>query len=229
MLSYIKKAWLIFGVFIFALISNFTIAKAQAPLKDPIARELNKKQWKVIDGFRSAKFGMDEKQVLRAISKDFKVPKTKVQHRKNSREKTMVLGIALPKILPLGGPAAITYIFGFKSKTLMHVSILWGKGAAEKVDGKTVVDAANFLSTHLLKNRYKKEKFISNRRINDQEIIIFQGLDKKNRAIILTLTAPTNNTDQDPKKILQEYSLQLRYILSPENPDVFNPIITEVK
>tara|TARA_B100000676_G_scaffold306541_1_gene362972 strand:- start:3683 stop:4393 length:711 start_codon:yes stop_codon:yes gene_type:complete len=222
-----KTIWLTASwVFIFTfIISVFTVAKAQAPLKDPIARELSKKKWKVIDGFRSAKFGMDEKQVVRSIRKDFKVPKTTVQRSKNSREKTTVLRITLPELLPLGGPAKINYIFGFKSKTLMHVSILWGKGAAEKVDAQSVVDVANFLRAHFLKNRYKKEKFVSNRRINDREILIFQGLDKKNRAIILTLVGPAKNIAQNPKNLLQEYSLQLRYILNTENPDIFNPIL----
>ena len=229
MLSYKKNAWLIFGVFIFALISNFTIAKAQARLKDPIARELSKKKWKVIDGFRSAKFGMDEKRVLRAIHKDFKIPKTKIKRFLNSRDKTSLLEITIPELLPFGGPSKINYIFGFKSKTLRHVNIFWGKGVAEKVDAQGIVHVANFLSKHFLTHRYIKEKFLTNSRMNNSQILIFRGFDKKKRAVLLVLTSPGTDQVLDAETREQEYMLRLQYFLDPDDPDIFKPKITEIK
>ena len=65
-----KKVCLTFAIFIFTFMTA-GLAESQAPLNAPKAEQLNKKKWKVIDGFRSAKFGMNEKQLLRAISKDF--------------------------------------------------------------------------------------------------------------------------------------------------------------
>ena len=223
MLSYTKNVWLIFGVFIFALISNFTICKAQAPLKDPLAQELSKKKWKVIDGFRSAKFGMDEKRVLRAIHKDFKIAKTKVKHLVNSRKKITILEIIIPEPLPFGGPVKIDYLFGYKSKTLMNVSIFWGKGVVEEVDAQGVVHAANFLKAHFLKKRYERDKFLTTVRMDESRILVFRGFDKKKRAILLVLNAPAANTGQDPKTLDQEYSLQLQYFLNTSVQDVFNP------
>ena len=51
------------------------LAESQSPLKTLNTGQFITKKWKVIDGFRSAKFGMNEKQVRRAIIKDFKAPK----------------------------------------------------------------------------------------------------------------------------------------------------------
>ena len=131
MLSHKKSVWITSGVFIFTLISSSAVVNAQAQLKDPAERELSKLQWKVIDGFRSAKFGMDEKQLLRAISKDFRIPKTKIKNLTNPIEKITALEVTVPKLLAFGGPARVQYILGYKSKKLVNVSVLWGEGRGD--------------------------------------------------------------------------------------------------
>ena len=72
-----KTAWLVLGVFLLAFTTAGGIAESQAPMKDPKAAQLSKKKWRVVDGFRSAKFGMSEKQVMQTIAKDFKISKNR--------------------------------------------------------------------------------------------------------------------------------------------------------
>jgi len=215
-----KIAWLALGVFLFSFLTG-GIAKAQAPFKDPKAAENSKKKWKVIDGFRSSKFGMDEKQVLRAIAKDFKISKSKVQRKIHPKAKTTILILHHPKLMEIGGPADIAFILGYRSKKLTHINIVWGGGAENKVDSQTVVDAANILRMHLIKKQYKKEGFVTNGRMDDETTIVFRGKDQKNRMALLILTSPKANKDENAKKAAQKYTLKLSYILKPDAPDIF--------
>ena len=225
MLSRKKTTWLSLGIFIFTLISIPTVAKAQAPLKDWVAVELSKRKWKVIDGFRSAKFGMSEKQVVRAIGKDFEVQKTKITHLTNPVEKTTILEITRPKLLPFGGPAKIGYIFGYKSKKLAAVNIFWGKGVTETVDAQGIVNVANFLKDHFVKKRYRRDKLIIYNQISASKTIIFQGFDQKNRGVLLVLTTTGTEQGQVPEKRRQEYMLKLQYFPTVKELDFFRPKI----
>jgi hypothetical protein len=217
-----KTAWLALGIFLITFLTG-GIAESQAPLKDPKAAQLSKKKWKVIDGFRSAKFGMDGKRVLQAIAKDFKISKSRVKRQVHPTTKTTSLEIILPKLLHIGGPAKIGYILGFKSQKLIQVNAVWGRGVAEKVDAQGVVNVANFLRVHLLKKQYKREGFIANGRMDDISTIVFRGLDKKGRMALLILTTPKANKDEGVEKAKQKYTLKLSYILKSSAPDVFRP------
>jgi hypothetical protein len=222
MFLYKKAAWLALGVFLFTF-SNGSLAQSQAPLKDSKVAHLSNKKWKVIDGFRSAKFGMKEKRILQAIAKDFKISKSKVKRQVHPTEKTTNLEIILPELLNIGGPAKIIYILGFKSQTLIQVNVFWGSEVTEKVDAQGVVNAGIFLGIHFSKSKYKKEGFIINGRMDDISTIIFRGLDKKGRMALLILTEPRANKDEGVEKVKQKYTLQLSYILKSGAPDVFRP------
>jgi hypothetical protein len=79
----------------------------------------------VIDGFRDAKFGMTEAQVRSTIAAEFKLPASAITATENQLQRTTVLGIQIPNLVPQGGIAAISYVFGYQSHKLMEVNILW--------------------------------------------------------------------------------------------------------
>ena len=60
---------------------------------------------------------MNEKQVLRAITKDFNFPKSKVGRLVTPKDKATALFIHLPKLFELGGPADVAYLIEYKSHT----------------------------------------------------------------------------------------------------------------
>src|SRR5712671_2314720 len=74
-----------------------------------------------VTGFRSAKFGMSEADVRAAIVKDFGVKPEAIRAETNASEQTLVLLIKAPDVLPGGGSAEVSYVLGFKSKTLIQV------------------------------------------------------------------------------------------------------------
>src|SRR5690606_32650962 len=65
----------------------------------------------VVDGFRSAKFGMTEAEVRDAISTDFGISGDDVIEGENTAERTRLLTVSVPDLLPEGGVAQVAYVF----------------------------------------------------------------------------------------------------------------------
>ena len=84
-------------------------------------------KWAVVNGFRSAQFGMKERNVIKAIKNDFGIGKKQVSRKVHPNEKTITLGIEVKKLLPESGTAKVFYILGYKSKRLIHINVIWGK------------------------------------------------------------------------------------------------------
>lgn len=240
---FIKTPWSGLSIFLFILLFLVSPAESQAPLKKPPREKALQydesytaspsekpfdyegfaqatKKWKIIDGFRSAKFSMTEKQVMRAIFKDFKVSKNKVERFKTPNERTTALVIHVPKLMELGGPADIVYILGYKSKRLMQVNIDWGKGVTENFDGQDILEAANLLRQHFMKKRYQKESYAGNLKVSDTDIIVFRGKDEKGRVIVLRFKSPMVKK-LSTKKAFKHVSLLLSYIADFRNQDIF--------
>ena len=146
-----------------------------------------------------------------------KIHRKKVSRFEHPNEKTVSLGIDVDKLLPHSGPAKVFYILGHKSRRLIHVNVIWGKPATPKPDAENVIATANQLRNHLSQKSYQKEGFALNAQLGEDVILVFQGLDKKGRAVKLLLVNPKT----DPKKAGENISLTLSYIEKPGKPDVF--------
>ena len=118
----------------------------------------------LVEGFRSAKFGADEKTVRAAIKADFGLEGKAVSAEENPVEKTTAL-VATVDALEPGGKAQIAYILGYKSKKLIQVNVVWGApvdpgATAEKLTGTAV----------LLRNYFTQQSFAPDRRQQDQRL-----------------------------------------------------------
>ena len=108
---FVLTVYLIFGS------GTYSIAEAQTE-----TRKLTQSPKKMADikGFRSARFGMKERDVYKAISKDFKISKNNIKRETHPIEKTTTLLISVPELLEIGGKAKVFYILGYKSKKLIQ-------------------------------------------------------------------------------------------------------------
>jgi hypothetical protein len=214
-------SWIALSLFFISVSGTTILAETKIAKKTTSQPE---KKPANIDGFRSAKFGMKEKDVFRAIGKDFKISRSKVERIVNSLEKTTSLGFNVEKLLEVGGPANINYILGFKSKKLVQINITWGNGiglsSKKKVTPQRIVDTANFLRAHFVKKSYKKGSVVANHAMNENRTIVFRGSDKKNRMTLLTLSTINLPKNKDSKKVQTQVVLRLSYILDSENPDI---------
>ncbi|MCP1739850.1 hypothetical protein ABIF65_001324 [Bradyrhizobium japonicum] len=66
------------------------------------------KTTKAIDGFRSAKFGMNEADVRAAMTKDFSAKPDAIRAQDNASELTHSLLLSVPELLPNGGTAELS-------------------------------------------------------------------------------------------------------------------------
>jgi hypothetical protein len=206
--------------FLLTLFYSVSSAGAKTSSKNSAATTpIPQKKWAVIDGFRSAKFGMDKNRVKKAIGKDFKISSRKIKQSSNSIEKTEILEVTVPELFPAGGASRVGYVFGHQSKKLMQINIIWGLGATKKVNGQSVVDAANLLRTHFVKKKYS-DNMLLNARLDETKIIVFRGADKKGRMAVLVLDTPKALEGESLEDAAKKVSLQLSYILKPNSPDI---------
>jgi len=170
-----------------------------------------------VEGFRSARFGMTEKEVYRAIYKDFRISKKKVERQVHPTEKTVNLGIRVNDLLPQSGPARAYYVFGYKSRRLIQVNIVWGRPVTEKPDARQVVTLANQLREHFKGQVFRKQGLMVNQSLGKDSVLVFRGRDKKDRMVLLLLVNPQKpGVPQN-----QEIVLKLSYIQQPDQPDIF--------
>ena len=178
----------------------------------------NTKPWANIDGFRSAKFGMQMDEVKDAIVRDFNIVERKIDVINHPTEQTQSLGITIDKLLPISGKTRVVYVFGYESKKLMQVNILMGHPVDTNVTPQQVVDSGNLLGNHFFKKRYQEDGLVAHARLNDGSVLIFRGKDQKGRMVLLRLSNPQpSNKDNEGLKI----ALKLTYIEKPGQPDVY--------
>ena len=201
----------ILSVFLFTLITGLADAKTSDKPPKP-----STKPWSVLDGFRSAKFGMTEKQVTRAITKDFKISSSKVKRKLNRLENTTSLEFSVPELLADGGKANLGYVFGQKTRKLVHVNIVWRSKLSKNVTRKDIIATANRLLAHFIKKRYQDDSIV-NAKLNETTIVVFRGKDKKGRMVVLSLHDPAVNKGKVKDT---EITLSLAYILDPISPDI---------
>jgi hypothetical protein len=172
-----------------------------------------------ITGFRSARFGMTESQVRGAIEKDLRVRSDDIQSEENKAEQTQVLHVRAAEVLPGGGAATVSYVFGFKSKTLIQVGLSWSKATDEKMTPEQLFSNANVLRSHFLESGYKPDTVATNMPINGG-ILMFRGSDAHDHTTVLVLQG-TFSQGENNQRVLTPTALLLFYIADAKSPDVF--------
>jgi hypothetical protein len=174
-----------------------------------------------IDGFREAHFGMTEDQVREAIKKDFPAAVAKLKIATNASEKTAVLSLLVPDLLPHSGNARISYILGYKSKRLIQVNILWTSEGTEDSD-EIVVGVANSLRNYFAAQNYKPDSVVVNHPLADNTMLAFRASDSQDRTVLVVLTGVGTAARKDAKEPRPPpLTLELSYIADAAHPDVF--------
>ncbi|MDA0229225.1 MAG: hypothetical protein O3B21_03455 [Proteobacteria bacterium] len=175
----------------------------------------------VIEGFRTAHFGMTEEEVLKLVAKEFGIKGDAVVREENNLEKTTSLIVPVNNLIPESGPSQVAYIFGYGSKKLIHVNIVWGHSVDAETTAQKLVATANILRNYFSAAGYKNVKV--NQPVEVGKTLVFRGTDDNSRMVLLVLNATRASDDQgengDAK--VQKLSLRLSYIENPQNPDIY--------
>ncbi len=175
-----------------------------------------------VTGFRSAKFGMSEGEVRQAVLKDFGIKADGVKAEVHPVERTRVLTVRVPNLLPRGGAALAAYIFGFSTGKLVQVNVAWSKDSDPAATPEMLVGTANLLRGHFETQGFQRDSIVVNAMTPDHKsILVFRGIDNRKRMVLLLLSG-SSQTKQEESTALTPVSLQLSYILNSEKPDIFS-------
>ncbi len=172
-----------------------------------------------LQGFRSAQFGMDEAAVRAAIKADFgKEIADRIQDQENLSEKTKLLNVLVPDLFEGAGIGSVSYVFGYKSKKLIQVVLLWSAQTDPATTPERLFSSANVLQGYFTGQGYQPGTVVSGA-VVDAGIVMFRGADAQENTAMLLLQG--GFTGQGPQRNLTPNALLLYYIDDAKNPDVF--------
>ena len=174
----------------------------------PLALAETKKPY-LLEGFRSAKFGMSVEQTKQAILKEYQIQSSAIKPVKGQKH---VLGIQLPKLSPFTSPTRIQYYFDRNSKKLDRIVVT----ITEK-DNREVVQES-FIRKMLATMQYIQGKDLSafeliSPRIFDEGILIM-GLFSKNQDKRSAFEMVLENVNAD----IKDKNMALKGIKNPKKP-----------
>ncbi|MBV8168751.1 MAG: hypothetical protein JO021_18280 [Alphaproteobacteria bacterium] len=161
---------------------------------------------------------MAEAQVRQAIRKDFAGPAEKITSEANASEKTSVLTVLVPDLIPGAGRAKVAYIIGYTTKKLIQVNVTW-TAEAKSAGAEGVVGAANLLRNHFMAAGYQPNSILANQQM-PHGFVVFRGLDAGGRMVMLMLAGAVG-AEAEKEKTPPPITLQLSYVLDPQQPDIY--------
>lgn len=197
------------------------VPAALHPVKDekpaPAPQQAEAAPTVVIDGFRSARFGATEQELVPLIAKDLGIAEKDIRGEDNSVERTHALVGASETVMPDSGRATVAYILGATSKRLMQVNVVWTAPVKDKAATERLANTANTLRDFFIrKGTYAKNSLAANAKLPDNSVLVFRGADEKGRLIVLHLIVNSQKSETDGTA-----TLVLSYIEKPGAPDVF--------
>lgn len=194
----------------------FALAAAPAAAETPAAA--------TVDGFRSARFDMTEEQLRAAIAADFKLSPVQILKQVHKVDRTMILSIKVPDLLPESGVAQVNYKLGYKSKKLIQVDVIWGAAVDAKVTPQNLGIIIVNLRQYLQERGFDKEKVLVNATTPQANIVLlFRAQDDKSRVVAMLGQFKLDPKAEKGKQLLldQPEAVILSYVLDPKAPDVF--------
>ena len=139
-----------------------------------------------VTGFRDVRFGMTEPEVRAAITKAFALKPADLTSTTNPVEGTTVLTAKVAALDPAPGPARVAYIFGYSSKKLIQVNVIWGEEpATPPPDATAMIAAGTRLERYFAGFTWKKDTTRAGIPVGDNTVVLFSGEDEKKGAVRL--------------------------------------------
>ena len=175
------------------------------------------------NGYRSAHFGMTEAAVYTAIEADFAIPLESVKRINNATEKTSGLMIMVKDLVDHTGRAEITYIFGYQSKKLIQVNLLWRVPAT--IDGATdrLLWAARIMASRISLWGIPRHKIEPNTLTKEGATLLFRGQGKNGMVALISMRVSREDKTSLSGSTLTDAGSWLRvsFVDHAGAPDIF--------
>jgi hypothetical protein len=221
----VLRSWAWAGVVLLAACGGGAPEKPGAAGKAPLSAEGEARV--ETHGFRSAQFGMTEAQVRDAVAKDYHVGAGAIRAEENVEEKTHILAVTVPEVLPQGGTAEIAYVFGHASGKLTQVGITWSAKTDPAETPEQLTRNARRLAEHFKQAGYRPSSIATDVPLKGGTLV-FRGSDKVGHATMLVLYDDGKGPGKGQGGGAQKgaggpTALTLYYLSDPERPDVETP------
>lgn len=142
------------------------------------------------NGYRSAHFGMTEAAVLDAIEADFAIPPGSVERSANALEKTANLTVTVIDLVEFTGAAEIVYIFGYQSKKLIQINLLWRAPAGANDAEQRLQRAARIMANRVSLWGISKFETAPDTVTSDGATLLFQGRGESGMIASISMSVP---------------------------------------
>lgn len=179
-----------------------------------------------VTGFRDAHFGMNEQEVRAVASKTLGVKPADIASTVNAVEGTTVLTVHVASLDPGPGPAVIAYIFGYTSKKLIQVNVIWGDDtSSNKSDPNAMIAAGTRLERYFAGFSWNKDTTRAGIPVGPNTVVLFSGEDNKKGAVRLILDGVKYQMQNEGKETTSPEpkgppKLLINYIADRDSPDV---------
>jgi hypothetical protein len=174
----------------------------------------------LVGGFRSAKFGMSEVEVVKAIKSDFVVSNAVITQTTNKVEGTHLLKVSVNNLLPNSGQAVVTYSFGYKADKLDEIDVTWdakGPGNSPAV----LLRNGAVLQNYFLSEPFAPGSVTGSALLTNGNLLLFRGTDSAGHAVALFISGPSTHDAASNKINITPTDLTVAYASDPTHPDVF--------
>ncbi len=176
-----------------------------------------------IAGFRSARFGMTEEEVLAAIEADFGIAAWAIDRAVQPVEKTTSLVFRIDGLVADTGVVEIAYMLGYISKRLMQVNMLWRQPPGALDGSARLARAAAVMMRRFALQRFPRDESVENAVLEDGSILVFRAEDNRGRIAVIRLKERKGGGDASRARTSHVEGSWLRVSLIERvaAPDVF--------
>ena len=164
---------------------------------------------------------MNEADIRKAIDADFKLSGSAVRASDSPVERTHVLSVTVPELVPDSGKAVVDYIFGYKNKRLIEVNVAWSAAADPANKPDTLMHAGATLRGYFQSEVFPEGQSDANPVLANGILRLFRGTDPAGHTVVLILSGPVKQDAKDHNAQMTPTALSLVYAVDPAHPDVF--------
>jgi len=175
-----------------------------------------------VDGFRSARFGMDQAQVEQTISTDFHLSGKQLQMGTDPQTLTPTITVEVPGLFAGLGKAMVSYVMGYQSHRLIQVIVAWDARVDTANNGEALIHGSSLLQSYFLHENFPVAQVVVNRLMSDGDLIVFRGQDTNGHLVVLAMQGILAKPDHNHKSVFTPKALTIGYVADPGKPDIFS-------
>jgi hypothetical protein len=140
-----------------------------------------------VTGFRKARFGMTEAEVRATARDSFRAKDDEMTVWANAVEGTTTLIVHVPVLEPDLCEGRVAYVFGYPSRRLIQVNVIWGEDTNPPLNDSGMIAGALRLKQHFLGYSWKARSVRDHVPIDANAVLLFSGADDRDGVVRLVL------------------------------------------